>query len=126
MLQSHSVITTLRSSSCGRSGRAAGSSPAATRSVQSAYCLSMRCVSVRASPFTICIIAWPEVMRRAQASSEDLKWPSAAGTVRVAAVPSAWQPMQPLVFTVSSHSCWLAALPIGNSLFSGMVSIAYQ
>ena len=86
----------------------------------------MRSVSVRASALTIAVIACPDAMRRAQASCEELKWPSAFGTVRVAAVPSAWQPMQPLVFTTSSHSLWLAALPIGNSLFSGIVSIAYQ
>ena len=79
----------LRSTPCGRSGRSAGTSPAATRSVQSANCLSMRSVSAREIALTIDIIAWPEVMRRAHASCEDLKWPSAFGTVRVAAVPSA-------------------------------------
>ncbi len=34
--------------------------------------------------FTIEVIACPEVMRRAQASCEEAKWPSAFGTVRVA------------------------------------------
>ncbi len=126
LLQSHSVITTLRSTPCGRSGRSAGSSPWATRSVQSANCFSIRSVSVREMALTMDDIACPEAMRRAHASCEVAKWPSAFGTVRVAAVPSAWQPMQPFVFTVSSHSAWLAALPIGNSLLPGIESIEYQ
>ena len=76
--------------------------------------------------FTIEVIAWPDVMRRPHASCELAKWPSELGTVRVAAVPSAWQPMQPFDFSVSNHSAWLDALPIGNSLFAGMESIEYQ
>ena len=46
--------------------------------------------------------------------------------VRVAALPSAWQPMQPFDFSASSHCIWFAALPSGNSFFAGTPSMAYQ
>ena len=48
-------------------------------------------------------MAWPEAMRRAQASS-DFMCAKSFGMVRVPFVPIAWQDMQPLVFTVFSHS----------------------
>ena len=71
------------------------------------------------------VMAWPDMMRRAQASSGFMS-ENIFGISRVALLPSAWQVKQPLVFTTLSHSDWLFTLPIGNSLFSGLLSIAYQ
>ena len=90
--QSHSVTTMLRSAPCGRDGLAPGSSPAAMRSVQSANSLKARCVSSRPMLLTIWVMAWPDWMRRSQASTDDLNSPSSFGIVRIALLPIAWQP----------------------------------
>ena len=54
-------------------------------------------------------------MRRAYASVEESKCPSAAGIVRVLRVPIPWQAMQPVVFIVFSHCHWAV-------IFSGIFS----
>ena len=71
--QSHSVRT---------------SSPAAMRSVQSANSFSARGAPSRPRFVVICSIAWPDWMRRCQASTDDVNSPSAFGIVRVALLPS--------------------------------------
>ena len=71
------------------------------------------------------VIACPERMRRAQASSGFMS-ENIGGMVRVALLPSAWQVKQPLVLVTLSHSAWLLTLPTGNSLAAGVFSIAYQ
>jgi hypothetical protein len=83
-------MTMLRSAPCGRAGFAAGSSPAAIRSVQSANSLSARGTSRRPMAFAICTCACPDMMRRAQASSGFMSAKS-FGIVRVALLPSWWQ-----------------------------------
>ena len=89
----------------------------------------------RLTTLTICVIAWPDWMRRAQASVEFLKCAKSFGIVRVPLVPSAWHDMQPLVLTlvqplglalhVSAMPLPLAPVP-GNSLLAGIFSIEYQ
>ena len=106
-------------------GFAAGSSPAAMRSVQSAYSFSARGVSIRPMAVAMLVMACPERMRRAQASSGFMS-ENIAGIVRVALLPSAWQPKQPLVLVTLSHSVWVLTLPSGNSFAAGVFSIAYQ
>jgi hypothetical protein len=44
------------------------------------------------------VIAWPEAIRRAHASTEFML-ENSLGMVRVPTVPIAWHDMQPLVFT---------------------------
>ena len=124
-LQSQSVRTSLRSMPCGRCGCAKGSSPAAMRSVQSAHSASPRSGPTRAAALIICVIAWPEAMRRAHASV-DFICAKSFGMVRVPLVPSAWHDMQPFVFTVFSHSGCVFMPPTGNSLFCGILSMEYQ
>jgi hypothetical protein len=86
--QSQRLTTRLRSTPWGRSGVAAGSSPAAMRSVQSAKRASARGAPSRPRLVVICVIAWPETTRRLQASTEESNWPSSFGIVRVALLPS--------------------------------------
>src|SRR5262245_12971338 len=116
----------LRSTPCGRDGLVAGNSPAAIRSVQSPnkpLALFGPSSLMRAS---MVVMACPETTRRAQASAEELKWPSSLGIVRVALLPSWWHVIQPFVLTTFNHSPWLATLPVGNSFLSGILSIEYQ
>jgi hypothetical protein len=72
----------------GRFGFAKGSSPLATRSVQLPKFCNARAVSKLPIPLTISGLAWPDWMRRSHASALVLKWPSAAGSVRVDLSPS--------------------------------------
>ena len=90
---------------------------------------------MRFAALIMLFIAWPEAMRRAHASVDDSKCAKSLGMVRVPFVPMAWHAMQPLVFTVFSHSLWLltvSAMPLpfapvpGKSLFGGILSSAYQ
>src|SRR5215469_4651432 len=67
--QSHSVTTRLRSAPCGRGGDACGSSPLATRSVQSAKYLNGAPPSCPASGLTMKGADWPDWTRRIHASS---------------------------------------------------------
>ena len=83
MPHSHEVTTTLRSTPAGRGGLFLGSSPLATRSVQSPKYLNGTPPSCTASRFIMISPVWPEAMRRAHASAPDLNGPSAAGIVRV-------------------------------------------
>src|SRR6202021_3541445 len=69
VLHSHSVMTRLRSTPCGRGGLSAGSSPLAMRSVQSPKYLNGTPPQVPAIWLTIISPAWPDWMRRAQASA---------------------------------------------------------
>ena len=71
---------------------AAGSSPAAMRSVHSANNLRARALPMRPSAVVIWVSACPDWIRRCQASSDDLKSPSSFGIVRIALLPSAWHP----------------------------------
>src|SRR3954454_12850378 len=82
--QSQVVTTRLRSTPVGRGGLFLGSSPLATRSVQSPKYLYGTPPSCPASRFTIHSPVCPELTRRIQASSPDLNSPNAAGIVRVA------------------------------------------
>ena len=81
-------MTTLRSMPVGRGGLDFGSSPLATRSVQSPKYLNGTPPSWPASRFTIHSPVWPEETRRIQASSPDLNSPNAPGIVRVDSWPS--------------------------------------
>ena len=85
-------MTTLRSIPCGRSGLANGSSPAAILSVHFARLASVNFGPSRPIAPAIAVIACPDWIRRSQASSELLKVPSAGEMVRVALLPSWWQP----------------------------------
>src|SRR6266851_3977819 len=102
-LQSHRVRTILRSTPWGRAGWANGSSPLAIRSVQSPNNWNASRLSSRLIRLTIWVMACPDWMRRSHASAEELKWPSSLGIVRVPIVPSAWQNMQPVLFTRFTH-----------------------
>src|SRR5262245_25555089 len=133
--QSHTVMTALRSTPCGRCGFDVGSSPAATRSVQSPSMRSAACVPIRSVLVTIWVEAWPDWMRRVQASWPLENLPSAAGMVRVALLPSWWQPTQPLVLMISRNWLWLLTfglmpLPVGpvpgKVAWSGTLIIEYQ
>src|SRR3954452_3527096 len=95
---SHDEITTLRSMPEGRAGLLLGSSPFATRSVQSPKYLNGTPPSWPASRLTIHSPVWPEATRRIHASSPDLNSPNAGGIVRVASWPSWWQPTQSTLF----------------------------
>ena len=73
---------------------------------------------------------WPEATRRAQASSPDLNSPSAAGIVRVDSCPSAWQPMQSVLFIRRRQISWVTSLGMfvvpPKSFAGGIFSIEYQ
>ena len=74
--------------------------------------------------------AWPDWMRRIQASAPVLNLPNCAGMVRVASWPSWWQPMQPMLFICLSQSscvmfCGMSVEP-PKSLAGGIFIIAYQ
>src|SRR6266850_7421758 len=86
--QSQSVITTLRSTPCGRDGFVAGSSPAAIRSVQSENNANARLGSTSLRLRLLTSLACPERTRRCHASSEDLNSPNSFGITRVALLPS--------------------------------------
>src|SRR6476646_9346582 len=92
---SHMVITTLRSTPCGRSGFATGSSPAAMRLVQSANNDSAFCGPNRLSVTPIFVLACPASRRCVQASMAARGvFPVGAnsfGIVRTPLEPSAWQ-----------------------------------
>src|SRR3954469_8474737 len=127
---SHDETTTLRSMPVGRGGFALGSSPPATRSVQSPKYLNGTPPSWPARRLTIHSPVWPEATRRAQASSPDLNSPSCAGMVRVDSCPSWWQPMQstlPMRWRQSSRVTSLGmSLAPPKSFAGGMCIIAYQ
>ena len=76
-------MTTLRSTPAGRGGLDFGSSPLATRSVQSPKYLNGTPPSWPARRLIIHSPVWPEETRRIQASSPDLNSPKAPGIVRV-------------------------------------------
>src|SRR3984957_14133364 len=131
VLHSHSVMTRLRSTPCGRGGFSAGSSPLATRSVQSPRYLNGAPPQLPASWLVIASPAWPDCTRRIHASAPESKWPNCAGIVRVAARPIWWHPMQPMFFSCLSQSSWVifAGIPLSvlpKSLFGGIFLIAYQ
>ena len=73
----------LRSMPAGRCGLCLGSSPLATRSVQSPKYLNGTPPSCPASRFIMNSPVWPEATRRVHASAPDLNSPNAAGIVRV-------------------------------------------
>ena len=73
----------LRSMPAGRGGLCLGSSPLATRSVQSPKYLNGTPPSCPASRFTMNSPVWPEATRRVHASAPDLNSPNSAGIVRV-------------------------------------------
>ena len=96
------LITTLRSTPCGRSGLAKGSSPAATRSVQSANCFSARSLPMLPSVSAMFVMACPACVRRAQAWNELSDLANSSGTVRMPLLPRAWQDWQEF-FTESTQ-----------------------
>ena len=85
--QSHIVTTTLRSRPCGRGGAAAGSSPPAMRSVQSAHIASARCRPTCVKRALMPPPAWPDWMRRSHAAREVSNVPRFSGISRVALLP---------------------------------------
>src|SRR6185437_783488 len=127
---SHQVTTILRSRPCGRGGVLFGNSPLATRSVQSPKYLYGAPPNWPARRFVIISPAWPDCVRRIQASSPEAKWPNCAGTVRVASCPSWWQPMQSTLFIWRSQSVCVMLAGMGplppNSLAGGIFIIVYQ
>src|SRR5262249_51308226 len=98
VLHSHSVITRLRSTPCGRGGFSVGSSPLATRSVQSPRYLNGTPPQAPASWLTIISPAWPDCTRRIHASAPVLNGPNCAGIVSAASWPIWCQPTQPMFF----------------------------
>ena len=78
----------LRSTPCGRTGFSLGSSPLATRSVQSAKYLNGTLPSAPASWLIICAPDCPDDTRRTHASVEFANSPNAFGIVRVDSWPS--------------------------------------
>src|SRR2546427_7588200 len=84
--QSHSVMTTFRSTPCGLGG-VGGNSPAATRSVQSANIGNARSGPSCARPLIMLLPACPDSTRPAQAAVEELKLPRLLGISRVALSP---------------------------------------
>src|ERR1700722_6853314 len=88
----------------------------------------------RAIEIAMLDIAWPDWMRRSQASREFLNVPSLLDSVRTPFEPTAWQLWQEF-FTVSIQAPWVfmkggMPLPLGpvpgNSLSAGILSIEYQ
>src|SRR6185295_13424946 len=110
-------------------GGASGTSPAAMRSVQSAYMANPRgpnSASAADMPAPIC----PDLTRRCQAASEDEKVPRLLGISRVALVPIVWHAPQRIwlsqsawLFIFSEMPLPLAPVP-GNSLLSGTFASA--
>ena len=95
------VITTLRSTPCGRCGFSNGNSPAAMRSVQAANRDSALSGPMRDSVSAMLAWAWPDCVRRAQASAEFFDSAMISlGTVRTPLEPSAWHDWHEF-FTVS-------------------------
>src|SRR5438309_2752259 len=88
------VTTRLRATPEGRSGLANGSSPLATRSVQSANSAMPLSGPSRTRRAAIGPCAWPDWVRTAQASLESLNSPSWGGMTRMPCVPNAWQDWQ--------------------------------
>ena len=86
--QSQVVTTMLRSTPWGRVGLLCGSSPLATRSVQSPKYLNGTPPSTCVSGFSMNGAACPDWMRRIHAFSPESNWPSDAGIVRVDSWPS--------------------------------------
>src|SRR5256885_12761374 len=82
----------LRSTPCGRGGLLCGSSPLATRSVQSPKYLNGTPPSTCVSGFSMNVAACPDCTRRIHAFSPVSNCPSEAGIVRVESWPSWWQP----------------------------------
>src|SRR6266480_4907908 len=101
------LITMFRSTPWGRDGFDLGSSPAAIRSVQSAYNCNARPASNLAIGSIMLVLACPDCMRRVHASDDGFRWANSLGTVRLDFSPHWWQPMQPLLLRPSSHWCWL-------------------
>ena len=58
------------------------------RSVQWANSFKARSASSRPMAFIIWFMAWPDMMRRPQASAEELNCPNSFGIVRVALLPN--------------------------------------
>ncbi len=128
----------LRSRPVGRAGAAAGSSPRATRSVQSAYICSARVRPTCVKRALIAPPAWPDWMRRSHAATESSNEPSAFGISRVALPPIWWHAVQASVATMlRTHSPWLlmfCAMPLppgplpvpGKSLLGGSCIIDHQ
>src|SRR5262249_13032644 len=115
----------------GRVGFVFGSSPLATRSVQSAKYLIGAPASWPAMILTISAPDCPAWMRRVQASAWFENSPSPEGQVRVASWPSWRQPTQPLFFIRLGQSVCLTVSGMSpsllpNSLASGIFSIEYQ
>src|SRR5436190_10709705 len=86
--QSQVVTTMLRSTPAGRGGLLFGSSPLATRSVQSPKYLYGAPPNWPAIRLVIISPDWPAWMRRIHASAPLSNLPNCAGTVRVASWPS--------------------------------------
>ena len=112
---------------CGRCG-AGGTAPARIASVQSANIFSTRGRPKLASAAFICAPACPDCTRRSHAATVFGNGPSAAGTSRVAFVPSAWHAVQPPDLMLRIQSPWLfmfglMPLPLtpvpGNSCAAG-------
>src|SRR5262245_41864555 len=120
----------LRSTPWGRAGLLCGSSPRATRSVQSANYLNGALPSGQVSGFSMKFPACPDWTRRIQAASDDANSPRDAGMVRVESWPSWWQPTHARFFTTVSQSLWLMfagmLLDPPNWLASGIFIIEYQ
>ena len=72
------------------------------------------------------IWAPPDIRRRVHASVEDWNWPSSGEIVRIPGVPRPWHELQAPVLMMLSHSPWLLIFSIGNSLFAGTLTSAYQ
>ncbi len=123
-----------RSRPRGRGGTG-GSSPAAIRSLQSAYNRSARGRPIRLISAAIAGPAPPARMRYSQASTDESKSSrSSIGISRVALFPSWWQSWQPS-FSRSTQSAWVrmaTPMPLprgpvpGKSPAGGTSSSEYQ
>src|SRR6266849_4191405 len=124
---SHSVSTTFRSTPCGRGG-ASGASPAAIRSLQSAYIATPLSRPNMFIPELMFGPICPDLTRRFQASAAESNLPSSGSISRVARSPSWWQVCQPLLAWLINPA-WLvivgglevaAAGVAGKSLLGGI------
>src|SRR6185369_7539172 len=97
----------------------------ATRSVQSDRYFNGSPPSVPIAIWIMLPPAWPEEMRRSQASCELLNLPRLGGNVRVASWPNWWQPTHPMFFTHIRYSLRpLRSFEVSCSV--GSFTIAYQ
>ena len=131
------LITTLRSTPCGRSGLAKGSSPVGDAVGPVGEHVDALAGPSRPKVSAMLVIAWPDCMRRSQASREFLnvaELGQSFGIVRTPLEPSAWQDWQEFL-TVSIQACWVlmtSGMPLplspvpGNWFAAGICSSEYQ